>query len=80
MEKVSKVLQGGMRASSHYQFSFVGCLGRIIDDAKMIDCMRKLAPECSRATSAAAHGARGCCGMPFFFSFFSSFLIFRIER
>ena len=63
----------------HFPFSFfVGCLGRIIDDAKMMDCMRTLAPECSRATSVAAHGASGCCGMPFLF-FFSTFIFFEMS-
>ena len=72
-----KVLQGGMRVVLHHHFLFsffwVGCLGRITDDAKMMDCMRILAPECSRATSVAAHGVSGCCGMPFLLFLLSLF-------
>lgn len=80
MEKVSKSFARGHEGLSRMIGSFfVGCLGRIIDDAKMMDCMRKLAPECSRATSAAAHGAYGCCGMPFFLFFLLLFIFFELS-
>ena len=47
-----------------FRKSFI-CLGvRKVDDAKM-KLHAEVTPECSRATSAAAHGAHGCCGMAF---------------
>lgn len=37
-----------------------------VDDAKMKKLQVEMTPECSRATSAAAHGVHGCCSMPIF--------------
>ena len=39
---------------------------RYDDDAKM-KLHVEMTPECSRATSAAAHGVHGCCSMQIFF-------------
>lgn len=40
-----------------------------VDDAKM-KLHVEMTPECSRATSAAAHGVHGCCSMPIFYLLF----------
>ena len=61
-EAETKVI-GGMGVSLVFLMSGVRGNQRC-EDGKL---HAEMTPECSRATSAAAHGAHGCCGMLLFF-------------